>query len=63
LFCVWFLADGLLFIELLTCDYQTLGISEIRRVKAHFALITPPAESRWHFEYEVDEGKSVVDTF
>jgi hypothetical protein len=56
-------ADGLLFIELLACDYQTLGISETRRVKVHFTLITPPQEKRWEFEYEVDEGKSVVDTF
>lgn len=56
-------ADGLLFIELFACDYQTLGISETRRVRAHFTLITPPAEKRWDFEYEVDEGKSVFDTF
>ena len=56
-------ADGLLFIELLACDYQTLGISETRRVKAHFTMITPLAETRWDFEYEVDEGKSVFDTF
>jgi hypothetical protein len=56
-------ADGLIFIELLACDYQTLGISETRRVKAHFTLIAPPAKTRWDFEYEVDEGKSVVDTF
>ena len=56
-------SDGLLFIELLACDYQTLGISETRRVKAHFTLLTPPSEKRWDFEYEVDEGKSVVDTF
>ena len=56
-------ADGLLYIELLACDYQTLGISETRRVKVHFTLITPPQETRWEFEYEVDEGKSVVDTF
>ena len=52
-----------MFIELLACDYQTLGISETRRVKAHFTLITPPAETRWDFEYEIDEGKSVFDTF
>ena len=56
-------ADGLLFIELLACDYQTLGISETRRVKVHFSLITPPATKQWDFEYEVDEGKSVVDSF
>ena len=56
-------ADGLLFIELLACDYQTLGISETRRVKAHFTLLTPPEEKRWDFEYEVDEGKSVVESF
>jgi len=56
-------ADGLLYIELLACDYQTLGISETRRVKVYFSLITPPQEIRWEFEYEVDEGKSVVDTF
>ena len=56
-------ADGLLFIELLACDYQTLGVSETRRVKVHFTLMTPPEEKRWEFEYEVDEGKSVVDTF
>ena len=56
-------ADGLLYIELLACDYQTLGISETRRVKVNFTLITPPQEKRWNFEFEIDEGKSVVDTF
>jgi hypothetical protein len=56
-------ADGLLFIELLACDYQTLGISETRRVKAHFILKTFPNESCWDFEYEVDEGKSAIDSF
>ena len=56
-------SDGLLFIELLACDYQTLGISETRRVKVHFTLTTPPDDKRWDFEFEVDEGKSVVDTF
>jgi len=56
-------ADGLLFIDLLACDYQTLGISETRRVKARFKLLTPPAQVVWDFEEEVDEGKSVFDTF
>jgi len=56
-------ADGLLFIELLACDYQTLGISETRRVRVHFNLLTTPADTLWDFEYEVDEGKSVVDSF
>ncbi len=56
-------ADGLLFVELLACDYQTLGISETRRVRVHFNLITTPADTLWDFEYEVDEGKSVVDSF
>ena len=55
--------DGLLFIELLACDYQTLGISETRRVHTRFNLITTPADTLWDFEYEVDEGKSVVDSF
>jgi hypothetical protein len=55
--------DGLLFIELQACDYQTLGISETRRVKAHFYLITTSADTLWDFESEVDEGKSVVDSF
>jgi hypothetical protein len=56
-------ADGLLFIELLACDYQTIGISETRRVRAHFCLISTPNDTLWDFEYEVDEGKSVVDSF
>jgi len=56
-------ADGLLYIDLLACDYQTLGISETRRVKVHFVLITPPAKKMWDFEHEVDEGKSAFDTF
>jgi hypothetical protein len=56
-------SDGLLFIELLACDYQTLGVSETRRIKVHFSLIRPPEEKIWDFEYEVDEGKSAFDTF
>ena len=55
-------ADGLLYINLLDCDYQTLGISETRRVKVHFALITRPSKKLWEFEYEVDEGKSAFET-
>jgi hypothetical protein len=39
--------DGLLFIELLACDYQTLGVSETRRVRAHFNLITENAFNRF----------------
>jgi hypothetical protein len=56
-------ADGLLYITLLACDYQTLGISETRRVKAHFTLITTLNDSLWDVEYEVDQGKSAADTF
>ena len=56
-------ADGLLYITLLACDYQTLGVSETRLVKAHFTLITFPNEPRWDFEYEVDQGKSFADSF
>jgi hypothetical protein len=55
--------EGLLFIELLACDYQTLGVSETRRVRAHFNLITTLEDTLWNFDYEVDEGKSVVDSF
>ena len=56
-------ADGLLFIDLTACDYKTLGISETRRVGARFALIDMQADTLWRFEHEVDEGKSVFDTF
>jgi len=56
-------ADGLLYITLLACDYQTLGISETRRVEAHFTLISSLNDSLWDFEYEVDQGKSVADSF
>jgi len=56
-------ADGLLFIELTACDYKTLGVSETRRVGARFALIGMHADTLWQFEHEVDEGKSVFDTF
>jgi hypothetical protein len=56
-------ADGLFIIELTACDYKTLGISETRRVSARFFLIGIPADTLWRFEHEVDEGKSVFDTF
>ena len=56
-------ADGLLFIELTACDYKTLGISETRRVGARFALLGMHADTLWQFKHEVDEGKSVFDTF
>jgi hypothetical protein len=56
-------ADGLLFIELTACDYKTLGISETRRVSARFLLVGTHADTLWRFEHEVDEGKSVFDTF
>ena len=56
-------ADGLLFIELTACEYKTLGISETRRVGARFVLIGMRADTLWRFEHEVDEGKSVFDTF
>jgi hypothetical protein len=54
--------DGLLFINLLACEYQTLGISEKREVKAAFKIILPPSELLWETDYEVDHGKSVFDT-
>ena len=56
-------SDGLFFIELNSCDYKTIGISETRRVGARFMLIGIPSDTLWRFEYEVDEGKSVFDTF
>jgi len=56
-------ADGLLLINLTACDYQTLGISETRRVGARFALLGTHADTLWQFEHEVDEGKSAFDTF
>jgi len=56
-------ADGLFFIELESCDYKTIGISETRRVGARFILIRIPSDTLWRFAYEVDEGKSVFDTF
>jgi len=56
-------ADGLLFVRLESCDYKTIGISETRRIGAHFTLIRIPSDTLWQFAYEVDEGKSVFDTF
>ena len=56
-------ANGLLYIDLLACEYQTLGISETRRVKARFRLISPSNHILWDYECEVDEGKSAFDTF
>jgi hypothetical protein len=55
-------ADGLLFIDLLACEYQTLGISEKREVKSAFKIIVPPSELLWEADHDVDHGKSVFDT-
>ena len=50
--------DGLLFIELLTCEYKTIGISETRKIEANFQLYKPPSQLIWEDEREVDKGKS-----
>jgi len=54
--------DGLLFIDLLTCDYQTLGISETRKVEATFKLYVLPSKLAWEDERKVKEGKSAVES-
>ncbi|MBI4691738.1 MAG: DUF799 family lipoprotein [Nitrospirae bacterium] len=53
--------DGILFIELLACEYKTLGISETRHVKADLKLYTHRGLV-WDDEREVDHGKSAVST-
>jgi len=54
--------DGLLFIELIECEYQTLGISETRKVSANVKLYKQPSVLIWEDEKEEDRGKSVFDT-
>jgi hypothetical protein len=56
-------ADGLLYVTLLECEYQTLGITSNRKVKANFRLVIPDNHLIWEDEHEVEEGKSWVETF
>jgi hypothetical protein len=52
--------DGLLFIDLLACDYQTLGFSETRKVEANCKLYVLPSKLAWEDERKTSKGKSAV---
>jgi len=54
--------DGLVFIDLLECKYQTLGFKETRKVMAKFKLYVPPSKFVWADERKVDRGKSFGET-
>ena len=54
--------EGLIFIDLLECEYQTLGISEKRKIKATFSLLLPPSKLAWEDEREESRGKSGFGT-
>jgi len=54
--------DGLLFLDLLACDYQTLGFSETRKVEANCKLYVLPAKLAWEDERKTSEGKSAVES-
>lgn len=55
-------ADGLLYLDLLECQFSTIGISSTRIVKVNFKLYTADHHLLWEDEREVDKGKSVFDT-
>ena len=55
-------SDGLLYITLLECEYQTIGISSTKKVKANFQLFTPVHHLIWEDERAVEEGKSWMET-
>ncbi len=54
--------DGLLYIELNECNYQTVGISESRHVAARFKMYTVPSGLIWEDEREVKYGKSAIES-
>lgn len=54
--------DGLIYLELLECTYQSLGISETRHVKTNLALKLYPGNKIWEDEREIKEGKSIFQT-
>jgi hypothetical protein len=55
-------ADGLLYITLLECEFSSIGISSTRIVRVNFKLYTADHNLLWEDEREVDKGKSVVET-
>lgn len=54
--------DGLLYVELVECTYQSLGVSETRHVKTNLMLKLYPGRKIWEDEREVKAGKSIFDT-
>jgi hypothetical protein len=55
-------ADGLLYLNLLECEFSTIGISSTRIVKVNFKLYTADHQLLWEDERKVDKGKSTFDT-
>ena len=54
--------DGLIYIELLECTYQSLGIKETRHVLTSLKLKLYPGIIIWEDDREVKEGKSIFQT-
>lgn len=54
--------DGLIYVELLECTYQSLGISETRKVKTNLTLKLYPGIKIWEDAREVNAGKSALET-
>jgi hypothetical protein len=54
--------DGLMYVELLECTYQSLGIKETRHVKANLILKLYPGTKIWEDEREIKVGKSIFQT-
>lgn len=52
--------DGVIYVDLLECEYKTLGISETRKIKANFKLYDRPSRLMWEDEKKVDHGKSAA---
>jgi hypothetical protein len=50
--------DGLMYVDLQACEYQSIGISETRMIKAEFQLFQPPSYLIWKDEREEERGKS-----
>jgi hypothetical protein len=54
--------DGIIYVDLLECEYKTLGVSETRKIKANFKLYSRPSHLIWEDEKKVDNGKSAASS-
>jgi len=54
--------DGLIYVDLIECKYQSIGISETRKIKVNLKLYTRTNRLLWEDERKVDHGKSAASS-